>query len=273
MKKIHTRILSGLLAALTALVISGCGGGAQSDIYVKVHGPGTVRMPTGADCQDACSFPVTIPAAQAWLSNYKVRFTATAEPGYQLLNWNHPDCVENTGVCTATVPTWCDFVMGPVCYAWGVGYTLVEPVFLDMSTVAIAFRGPHSSCVIGHGGEVQCWGFPKASQVPPLSNPRQVTSHAGYGCVQDDTGVVCWGNSLPGTSPQPLVEPYTLAAGDVGMCALDAEGVKCWRRGVVFEVPQLQAPTHLRAGRTNMCVDDVGGTVCWEYDLNGTLVK
>ena len=266
----------GVLLGILLWMLAGCGGNAETEILVQPHGSGTITLPSGQTCREPCSYPVVIPPTQAWLSSYRTNIAAMPDPGYELISWNHPQCPPDELACSLPVETGCDYVAGPFlwsCIAWSVSYKKPEPVFLDMGTVATVSRSPFSSCVIGHDGSFQCWGFSKAGDVPELSNPRQITSHYRFACAQDDSGVVCWGGSLvPETPPRPLVEPYVLSAGYIAMCALDEGGVQCWRQDRALEVPPLEAPSQLQAGIKNHCVKDGGNAVCWEYDLNGNLV-
>lgn len=52
-------------------------------------------------------------------------------------------------------------------------------------------------CVI-HDGQLSCWGQSEfgVTEVPPLSNPRQVQVGYYHACALDDSGVVCWGEKL-----------------------------------------------------------------------------
>jgi alpha-tubulin suppressor-like RCC1 family protein len=52
------------------------------------------------------------------------------------------------------------------------------------------------SCALDDTGVV-CWGYNRYGQtnVPSLSNPKQVSSGFEHSCAIDDTGVVCWGRN------------------------------------------------------------------------------
>jgi beta-glucanase (GH16 family)/spore coat protein CotH len=142
-----------------------------------------------------------------------------------------------------------------------------NPLAIDYSTSV----GRRFSCIIDGSGVV-CWGDNSFGQtdIPLLSNPRQVAAGFEHACALDDTGVVCWGRDTYGeaTAPANLSNPVAVAAARDHSCAIDDTGVVCWGRDSLKRlIPSLSAanPRQISAKYEHTCVldDSDKGISCW----------
>lgn len=283
------RVLSALLI-ITAL--TACGG-ATTKVTVNVVGEGRVTSPSGIDCGTRCEVTVRlnneVPTATGTMD-----ITAIPEPGNRLLGWNYGDCDQSNN-CTLQLEQYCAIGMSPLsetrCSVWDSNTYIIKPVFVRDADVMAQGWSPYTSCAIFTNMELRCWNsYGESSEVPTVSNPTQVVTEKTISCVEDDSGVQCWGAHsrptyycpagvtfpsdqceviYPERPPLPdLYPPLTLAAGDGFVCALDVMGVKCWSGYGDTLVPELINPTNIRTVNRKICVDDVEGTVCWTRNFS-----
>lgn len=287
MKVTGNRVVRGLLMGLVAVALGGCGG-ATVKVGVSVAGEGKVTSPAGLDCGTRCE--ATIKLQGSPVATGSVALTAIAQTGSRLLGWNRADCGRENS-CTLALEQYCAIGTSPLpgCAVWDTNRYDIKPVFVRTADVASQAWSPYSVCAIYHTGELRCWNeFGVDPQVPPVSNPLQVVTEKSISCVEDDSGVQCWGAHTrptyicpPGTLPPSdecevippevaplpaLYPPLTLAAGGGFACALDLEGVKCWSGFGDTQVPALNDPQNLRTENRQICVDDGGEKVCWKKD-------
>jgi alpha-tubulin suppressor-like RCC1 family protein len=138
---------------------------------------------------------------------------------------------------------------------------------VDTDNDGVLSEGWGHTCALDDTGVV-CWGLNRAGQtdVPSLSNPKQVSLGAWHSCALDDTGVVCWGSNYDGQTDVPsLSNPTQVSLGLIYSCALDDSGVVCWGDNEFGEtdVPSLSNPTQVSSGGYQSCALDDSGVVCW----------
>jgi alpha-tubulin suppressor-like RCC1 family protein len=144
----------------------------------------------------------------------------------------------------------------------------------DADNDGILSLGAYHSCALDDTGVV-CWGKNENGEtdVPSLSNPRQVYSGQNHNCAFDDTGLVCWGNNDYGQIDFPsLSNPTQVSLGYLHSCALDDTGVVCWGRNGgsgITDVPPLSNPTQVYSGGYHNCALDDNGLVCWGVNGDG----
>lgn len=119
-------------------------------------------------------------------------------------------------------------------------------------------------------------------KIPPLKNPRQISSGLVHTCALTDNGVECWGakhidglkDANFGQVNAPyLKNPRQISSGGYHTCALTDEGVKCWGaldpaegKKVNFgqaKVPYLKNPRQISSGWVHTCALTDDGVQCW----------
>ncbi|MDC0186466.1 cadherin domain-containing protein [Gammaproteobacteria bacterium] len=152
---------------------------------------------------------------------------------------------------------------GVVC--WGDNKS--RPNVSNPTQLSLARNG--KGCAITDSG-VECWGGGSygESDIPPLSNPTQISAGSFHVCAIDDSGVVCWGDNNNGqTNVPPLSNPTQITAGWYHTCAIDDTGVVCWGRvnnsDDQSNVPSLSNPTQVSTYSYHTCALDDTGVICW----------
>ncbi len=165
---------------------------------------------------------------------------------------------------------------GNIVRCWGAQAPLASTQPSDlMNPSQLAVLGSNA-CVLDDNG-VKCWGDNSAyNMVPPLTHPTKVEVVDVYDyffCALDDNGTSCWGGDYyrgqARNTPDNLVNPVQVVAGDVHTCALDDNGVSCWggRDGHYGAlVPPLAHPTMLSVDGDRTCALDGDDIICWNYD-------
>ncbi len=87
--------------------------------------------------------------------------------------------------------------------------------------------GERHACGIDDDG-FKCWGQNEFSQASGMriGNVQQVGLGDKHTCVLDESGVLCWGadhNQVP-----PLENPKYLSSDNTASCAIDQNGLQCW---------------------------------------------
>lgn len=141
--------------------------------------------------------------------------------------------------------------------------TRPQQVVLGYSDLCVLYEGDD-------GNLVHCVNRDGLSEpaVPALSNPTALRGKNDIYCVDDDSGVVCWGNHYYGQSkvPADLGNVTAFANGDHHTCAIASGQVRCWGGNEYGQsnVPDdLVAPSAIVAGSDHTCVHDNGEIRCW----------
>jgi hypothetical protein len=268
--------------AAAVLVASSCGGGADKltdpgpdstyAVTVATTGDGTVTStPAGISCPGTCT--------ASFAKGTQLLLTATPSGSGTFDAWGGA-CAGTTRTCTVAVSAAASITAG-----FG-----APPGADETGPWRRIFAGFAMTCGVTKTDVTYCWGSNERGQagdgtqvqhnVPTKVNTTlRFTKMAGDRftmCgVTDASEVYCWGGTSSGSAPIPRLvraglQARDVAVGDVGMCALQTDGVvSCW--SLTGEAPATPTPVSatLRFGALygvegRFCAVTVSGDAyCW----------
>jgi hypothetical protein len=191
-----------------------------------------------------------------------------------------------------------DDVEGVQCWRGGSNWMgnalekLHHPRQVSVSDGLVCSLGDEGLRCIERSGSYYSWNERNYSW---LKNPRLLSMKNRGGLVLDDSGLTdlvpirmyAAGKTLTGNVPA-LKKPRQLAVGSNDACALDDEGVKCWRvttcsydQGerrcaknegpVEKKLPSLKHPRQVDVGKDLACALEDRGVICWGDNDYGQL--
>ena len=136
---------------------------------------------------------------------------------------------------------------------------------------------PYSGvCADADQGHV-CWGRIDAS----LHQPRTLNAEL-YALSDESTcaysttsGLTCWG-TITGAEviSEQLDNPTQLGVGWHHICALDSQGLRCWKNGELIDLPdELTDATGFQQNGNYLCAEDSAGAECWHLGSDEWVVR
>lgn len=127
-------------------------------------------------------------------------------------------------------PHACQFQDGEVTCGFMTNMT-PQKMRLPIKPLFIVPGRTRNMCAVAEDFEMFCWG--EANTNVPWRVPTDFTKFIVAResmCTLSPAGVRCFGSDIDGALQVPdLRKPYDIAGSSAGACALDDEGVKCWR--------------------------------------------
>lgn len=121
--------------------------------------------------------------------------------------------------------------------------------------------GEGFSCLLNAQSQVLCKG--NISEPPLLNQPRFLSAGRRHVCALVAEGVKCWGEIAPPRSD--LSHTRAIVSGDQLACALDDKGVKCWGKNTLNDKLTLKNPRAiaLQSSYLEVCALHDEGVSCW----------
>ena len=127
-----------------------------------------------------------------------------------------------------------------------------------------------SICVTYPSG-VSCKGLQTygITNVPDLRDVRKVETSIEQSCAIDESGLVCWGSARSGMPTENKELYFDVSVGASHSCAVRPNAIDCWGQNSHSQliVPNLNNPKQVAAGRYTSCAIDNDGVTCWRGDF------
>ena len=153
-----------------------------------------------------------------------------------------------------------------VCWSSGAERIIDGPPLENVTGLEL-LGSNYSDVCADHDGGTSCWGAIKTLATIPMTLPADIyaladTSTCVYSAAE---GLRCWGEIQGADVISPLLDnPVKLGVGWYHICAMDNNGLRCWKNGEQISLPaSLSDATDFEQTGDYLCTLDSAGNECW----------